>query len=213
MKRLVGILPVLIFALGLAASVKLFSVGIDFVKDKDPVFHLASVQPAPGTQLAQASTQPRDDVEPPVVPAGETDRRILEQLAARRAELDAREASLDAREDLIGAAQERLRISLDGIKQEQAELIALQTEREAASDDEISALISAYERMKARDAGTIFDDLDETILVPVAAGMRTQALAGVLAEMQPANARRLTIFLADRAGSPDKPPAGQDQLQ
>lgn len=213
MKRLIGILPVLIFSLGLAAGVKLFSVGIDIVRDKEPVFHLASVQPTPGTQLAVATAQPREDVEPPVVPAGETDRRILEQLAARRAELDVREASLDARENLIGAAQERLRISLDNIKQEQAELVALQTERDADSDEEINALISAYERMKARDAGTIFDDLDEAILVPVAAGMRTQALAGVLAEMQPENARRLTILLADRAGSPEKTTPGQDQSQ
>ncbi len=57
---------------------------------------------------------------------------------------------------------------------------------------------NAYERMKPRDAARIFEVLDEDILIPVAAGMRTQALAGVLAEMAPEKARALTVALANR---------------
>ena len=52
--------------------------------------------------------------------------------------------------------------------------------------------------MKPKDAAVIFNALDERILVPLAAGMRTQALSGVLAEMEPDNARRLTTLLAER---------------
>jgi len=52
--------------------------------------------------------------------------------------------------------------------------------------------------MKPKDAAIIFNELETDILIKVASGMRTQALAGVLAEMNPENARLLTQLLATR---------------
>ncbi|MBT8473475.1 MAG: hypothetical protein KJN99_12775, partial [Marinicaulis sp.] len=74
---------------------------------------------------------------------------------------------------------------------------------EDANEEEIDAMVRAYERMKAKDAAAIFNALNEDILVAVASGMRTQALAGVLADMEPDKARRLTILLAERNREPD----------
>ena len=59
--------------------------------------------------------------------------------------------------------------------------------------------------MKARDAAQIFDALDDDLMVSVATRMRTQALAGVLAEMTPARARILTKLLATPASSQNTP--------
>jgi len=78
-------------------------------------------------------------------------------------------------------------------------LAVLSAERNRAEQEEFGALSNAYDRMKSRDAARIFDVLERDILVPVAAGMRTQALAGVLAEMKPENARALTRELAGRS--------------
>ena len=58
--------------------------------------------------------------------------------------------------------------------------------------------------MKAKDAAIIFDALDEEILTSVASGMRTQSLAGVLAQMRPENARNLTKLLAERSKTDDQ---------
>ncbi len=142
--------------------------------------------------------------------ASATADRLLSQLGARKAELDQREADLDTRESVIEAAELRLEAAI-GALQNEKEAIAL-AEGDRASDrrDEIGVLSDAYERMKARDAARIFEVLDDDILIPVAAGMRTQALAGVLAEMAPEKATALTIALANReAGAPPAPAAVQ----
>lgn len=129
---------------------------------------------------------------------GITERRLLERLADRRKALDQREADLQAREDIITAAELRLVRKLDNFEKERASLEKLRTNNEDNNSADIEALVSAYERMKPKDAAAIFNELEKNILISVAKGMRTQALAGVLAEMTPDNARELTIYLAER---------------
>ncbi len=107
-------------------------------------------------------------------------------------------SQLDTRESVIAAAELRLEAAMKAL-QEEKEAIALSDQGRARDRrDEIGALSSAYERMKPRDAARIFEVLDADILIPVAAGMRTQSLAGVLAEMAPERAKELTVALANR---------------
>jgi flagellar motility protein MotE (MotC chaperone) len=135
----------------------------------------------------------------PELAPGEVERRILERLATRRQELDAREDDLKLREAVVVAAELKLERAFEAFEQERAEIAALRAERDAASTEEVEALVSAYERMKGRDAAAIFNALDEEIMLAVASNMRTQALAAVLAEMDPEKARKLTVLLAERA--------------
>lgn len=148
----------------------------------------------------------RREASPPSLSLGENERRILERLALRRRELEEREAALDAREAVVAASEQRLADRLSAFAAERADLEARRAEIDAADAEEIEALASAYERMRARDAAAIFNELDEDILLRVVAGMRTQALAGVLAEMAPDKARRLTTLLADERPRPDAAP-------
>ena len=127
-----------------------------------------------------------------------TAERLVEQLSARESALDAREADLDTREKLLTAAEARIDAAMKTLAAEKQAIAAAGNGRAKLRDDEVSALSSAYERMKARDAARIFEILDDDILLPVAAGMRTQALAGVLAEMSAERARHLTVALANR---------------
>lgn len=123
---------------------------------------------------------------------------LLTHLALREDALKARESELDTREKVLAAAEARIGAAAQALEQEK-QAIALRGESGARlRDGEIAALSSAYERMKARDAARIFDILDDDILIPVASGMRTQALAGVLAEMSAERAKALTIALANR---------------
>lgn len=137
---------------------------------------------------------------PPLVkpPASETSERLLHHLAAREKELDAREAQINTKESVIAAAELRVEAALASLQQEKDALAVAENDRARDRRDEIGVLSSAYERMKPRDAARIFEVLDDDILIPVAAGMRTQALAGVLAQMAPEKARALTVALANR---------------
>ena len=135
---------------------------------------------------------------PATRPQSETEERLVGRLAARTQELDAREADLATRASVIEAAERRLEAGINALQQEKNALALVDNKRARERRDEIGALSSAYERMKPRDAARIFEVLDDDILIPVAAGMRTQAIAGVLAEMAPEKAKALTVALANR---------------
>ncbi len=138
-------------------------------------------------------------------PSSVTSERLLEQLAARKKELDAREAELDTRESVIEAAELRFDASIKALQQEKTAIALVENSRSREQTGEIGRLSDAYEKMKARDAARVFEVLDDDILIPVAAGMRTQSLAAVLAEMAPEKAKTLTIALANREAA--TPPA------
>lgn len=138
----------------------------------------------------------------------QTPDRLAEHLAERERALDARAAELDTREKVLEAAEARISRAAKALEAEKQAIALAGDSRARLREDELSALSSAYERMKARDAARIFDILDDDILIPVAAGMRTQALAGVLAEMSAERAKALTIALAHRES-----PAAQAAVQ
>jgi flagellar motility protein MotE (MotC chaperone) len=79
-----------------------------------------------------------------------------------------------------------------------------------AQAQRIANLVDVYQRMRAKDAATVFDGLDDGVLVQVASRMRQANLAEVMGKMQPTRARRLTQMLAELS----RPPAdGQELLQ
>ncbi len=121
---------------------------------------------------------------------------LLQNLSARRAELDRREQRLDQRESLITAAETRIDSKIDEMKRLQASIAQLVEKKDKKDEDRIKKLISVYEKMKPKDAARIWNDLDMNILLQVAQGMREANTAAVLAEMSPDRARALTTELA-----------------
>lgn len=209
------LLPVAIAALGVVAALKLGDLWFGFdgasaqSSDSQPSAMSVPVQSKDDEALDEAAQSEPQDAPPPALPPGEVERRILEQLAARRAALEDREEELRTREAVIAAAERRLDDRIDKFEQARERLLSLRAEEDAKDAEKIEALIGAYERMKAKDAAVIFNALDEDIMLAVASGMRTQALAGVLSEMQPEKARRLTTMLADREREGVPPASGE----
>jgi len=199
MTRVAGIrfFSLAILTLALLAMLKIANVWIGFssagAEENAPVI-LAENE---NTGAAAAAPQISQAAAPPGQPS-EVERRILEKLAARRASLEARERQIETREALLAAAEKRLEVRFSDFAAERGQLEAIRAEQMAGEMQGVSALVSAYEKMKPKDAARIFDALDEDVLVPLASGMRTNALAGVLADMAPENARRLTRLLAER---------------
>lgn len=124
--------------------------------------------------------------------------QVLQSLGSRRTQLDQREQDIDTQLKLLAAAEAKLDArlkSLDGLK---GEIKALLGEAETKQAAEVDRLVTVYSKMKPRDAAAVIAQLDDRVRIPVAAKMKETALAQVLAQMPPAEAKRLTESLARR---------------
>jgi flagellar motility protein MotE (MotC chaperone) len=124
--------------------------------------------------------------------------QVLQSLGARRGQLDAREQELDTQLQLLAAAEAKLDAklrSLSGLKGEIQTLIGLADQKEKS---EIARLVTVYAKMKPKDAAAIMTQLDDGVRVPVAAQMKEAALAAILAQMPPMEAKKVTELLARR---------------
>ncbi|HSV03431.1 MAG TPA: hypothetical protein VLI41_09515 [Phenylobacterium sp.] len=124
--------------------------------------------------------------------------QVLQNLGARRGELDKRETDLDTQLALLAAAEAKLDAkakALEGLKSDVQGLLNQADGRESA---EIDRLVKVFEGMKARDAAPRMVLLDDSVRIPIAAKMKERALAAIIAQMPPAEAKKLTEALARR---------------
>jgi flagellar motility protein MotE (MotC chaperone) len=136
--------------------------------------------------------------------------QVLQALGARRVALDERATSLETEDALMNAAQQRLDERLAELRRLESTVQELLGQLDEAQEQRLTSLVDVYQRMRAKDAATVFDGLDDDVLVQVASRMRQANLAEVMGRMNPERARALTTMLAERS----RPPAdGQDLLQ
>jgi flagellar motility protein MotE (MotC chaperone) len=129
--------------------------------------------------------------------------RILQNLSARRGELDLRDVDFETQLPLLISAEAKAQERIDeltGLRTEIQGLLGQVSERE---QEETNRLVQVYQAMRPRDAAPVFSRLSDDVRLPVAAAMRPRALAAILAEMEPEAARILTQRLASRYGSQD----------
>lgn len=134
--------------------------------------------------------------------------QVLQALGARRAELDRRSTEMETQGELMTAAERRLDERLAELRRLEATVNDLLGHLDEAQEQRIASLVDVYQRMRAKDAATVFDGLDDDVLVQVASRMRQANLAEVMGRMNPDRARHLTQMLADRA----RPPTDGDAL-
>ncbi|HEX3674552.1 MAG TPA: hypothetical protein VHU87_09790 [Rhizomicrobium sp.] len=161
--------------------------------------------PAPAATEAPAADPAADDTQASSI--GEVD--VLTSLAKRRTELDAREQALGMRENLIAAAEQRVDGKITQLKLLQSQVQVLLGDRDDAEQKQLAALVKTYSSMKPKDAARIFNNLDEDVLLSVAAQMKPDVLGAILAGMQPDQAQKLTVKLANRLKLPVTPPPQQ----
>ncbi|MEJ0059528.1 MAG: hypothetical protein WDM79_08150 [Terricaulis sp.] len=135
--------------------------------------------------------------------------QVLQALGARRESLDARATELETGSELMTAAERRIDERLAELHALEGTVNELLGRLDEAQEQRLTSLVDVYQRMRAKDAATVFDGLDDNVLVQVASRMRQQNLAEVMGRMQPQRARALTQMLAERS----RPPVdGQDLL-
>lgn len=124
--------------------------------------------------------------------------QVLQSLGTRRELLDQRATEIDTRQELLAAAEKRVEDRITELKRLESRVQELLGNVDEEQNKRIAGLVDVYQRMRAKDAAAVFNELEEDVLVDVASRMRQANLAEVMGKMEPARARRLTILLAQQ---------------
>ncbi|AEQ51869.1 MotE family protein [Pelagibacterium halotolerans] len=141
---------------------------------------------------------------------GSTEAIILQRLAERRTELDSFAAELETRLAVVEAAELRIEERMSELSAMETQINALVDAQESAEAEQFAAIVAMYENMRAGDAATIFNDLDEDVLVRVGHAMNPRKLGPIMAKMIPAKAQQLTVLLAQTGPTGPVEQASQD---
>jgi len=122
----------------------------------------------------------------------------LQNLGARRTQLDQRESDLSTQIALLAAAEAKVDAkmkALSGLKADVQGLLAQADGREAG---EVDRLVKVFEGMKPQDAAVRMAILEDSVRLPIAAKMKERSLSAIVGKMSPQDAKKLTESLAHR---------------
>lgn len=155
----------------------------------------------PALTLPEVWTSPTDEAMDTSVER----ENLLRDLSKRREGLDKREKELAQREAVLNAAQKQIdakMAEMAKLKTQLETLLGQQTEQDAS---QTKSLVKIYEGMKPKDAAAIFNQLEMDLLVNVVSNMSELRASPILAQMETAKARDLTMRLAALKKLPEAP--------
>jgi flagellar motility protein MotE (MotC chaperone) len=140
--------------------------------------------------------------------------RLLQTLQERRQTLDARERDIVTRENLLATTDTKIQERMTALKAVEGNLQKLLGQVDDLESQRITSLVRVYEKMKPKDAASVWEGLDTEVLLKIAQKMKEQPLSLILAKMSPERAREVTRRLAEidaptlpvMAGSPPVSP-------
>lgn len=138
----------------------------------------------------------------PELAMSRAERKLLQNLSVRRAQLDKRERGINMQANLLKATEMRIEKRIDELKVLQARIESFFGEDDVQKKDQIASLVIVYSSMKPKSAARILERLDLDILVKVVRGMSERKVAPILAAMDPVAAQELTVELASSAELP-----------
>lgn len=194
------LLPMTILTIGLLLGIKSLALVRAALAEAPPASTESGIVPA--AQAAPANLPPPPAATAPLpartqsAPVSDAELALLQNLRARKAELDRRETALSEREAVLSAAERKLAERVDELTGLQTRLQQLEADRKAHDEANWAGLVKLYEAMKPRDAANIFNDLDMTVLLQVLDRMKEIKAAPILAAMRPERARQATQQLA-----------------
>ena len=124
--------------------------------------------------------------------------QVLQNLGARRGELDQRASDLDTQMALLAAAEAKLDAKAKALASLKGDVQTLLTQADGREAAEVDRLVKVYSAMKPRDAAPRFTLLDDSVRLPIAAKMGERQLSAIVAQMPPTDAKKLTEGLAKR---------------
>lgn len=170
-------------------------------------------KPVQSERKPGAAPIPAPVATPPEPQISDSERAALQDLRARRTQIEAQSTKLDEREALLSAAERRLTERMQQMAALQTKLEQLDKDRHERDEANWRGLVKTYEAMRPRDAATIFNDLDSAVLIPVLDRMKEAKAGPILAAMSPERARAVTTQLAQWRTQTSAPPhlTGSDE--
>jgi len=179
-----------------------------FAEDAAPAKGGAKPALSPTASIGGGPTVAKPTLAPACAPTAEelakeaglspSELQMLQNLGARRGELDQREQGMDTQVQLIAAAEAKLDARIQEMNGLKADVQALVGQAGAQQDAETARLINVYEKMKPKDAAGRITLMSDGVRLPIAAKMKPAILAQVLAAMPAEDAKNLTEKLAHR---------------
>ncbi len=136
--------------------------------------------------------------------------QILQSLGSRRGQLDQREQDIDVQLALLAAAEAKLDAKVKTLTGLKGDVQSLLNQADGKEQAEVDRLVKVFEGMKAKDAAPRMVLLDDAVRLPIAGKMKERALSAILAQMPPAEAKRLTESLSRRFADARKVAASAD---
>ena len=127
---------------------------------------------------------------------------LLQRLVKRREALEGRARELERREALLNATEARIEDKMTELKALQTLIEDLLIQHDEQEEAQLESLVKIYESMKPKQAAAIFEQLDMVVLLEVIGRMKERKSAPVLAKMNPARAKEITLELAQRREMP-----------
>ena len=130
--------------------------------------------------------------------------QTLQNLGARRTQLDDRERDMSTQLALLSAAETKVDAKLKQLADLKAGIQGLLGQADQEKSAEVDRLVNVFQAMKPKDAAARFSLLDDSVRLPVAAKMKDKSLSAILAQMSPPDAKVLTEKLAQRMSPADQ---------
>lgn len=144
-------------------------------------------------QIAPVKTEQKKDV---INNLTRSEMDLLKELSKRRETLDKEKTDLNVREQVLKATETKIDKKVLELKKLQTQLEELMKQYEQKENSKILSLVKIYETMKPKDAAKIFNELEMPVLLKVVSNMKEVKVAPVIASMDPAKARELSIELS-----------------
>lgn len=126
------------------------------------------------------------------------ERSLLENLAKRRKELETWSASIAMKENILNASEKKINRKMEELSALKTEVSNLLLEYNKKENKQILRLVKIYENMKPQDAASIFERMDDDILLEVVDNMKEAKAAKILAKLNSDRANQITSKLAQK---------------
>jgi len=160
----------------------------------------ASAAGAPAAKVSDAKPAMKD---PLLLSPAEIE--VLQELSARRTQLDQRAGELEQREVVLQAVEKRIDEKIAKLETLQKNIQSTVDKQNAADDARAQSLVKIYETMKPADAAQIISQLDMPIVLQMLSHMKEAKTAPILAAMDPTKAEAITTAMAKRQNPPAVP--------
>ena len=123
---------------------------------------------------------------------------MLEELRAREERLSRREAMIADRSQALTLARAEIDEKLAALVAAEEKLSGTLTLADEAADADVTRLVAVYEKMKPKDAASLFGEMDPEFAAGFLARMKPDVAAQVMAGLEPKTAYTISVLLAGR---------------